>query len=222
MSLQTELAKLEKELDRKQSEIKLKYEILSCLPEVGFDWRVFVYHLYDRAATVSLEYDHFAYPKDKPQVNIDTLIKVAEALPPLPVYKHKDSCVSFITREYGETKKRGENIPVAPIHFKIEVNSRGDHSFEFEWYTRLSNGKIVEVNITLGDVRKVLGGISYEKYGNGTIQTFAYHPPYFLQILGSRTIMWWSTPEEVNDITVYFKNEEVTPLQVAKAIKEAG
>ena len=143
--------KLRKRHAKEIAECESAHQIRKGLPAVGIPFSIFVHELYGTVAQASLKHDFYGIGGDKVQPTLATAAQVAIALPPVPLYLVKDSCVSFQAREYVDrlpADKRGqpELIPVCP--FTVRMSAFQQHTAEFEWVARVA-GMLIRVEIEL-------------------------------------------------------------------------
>jgi hypothetical protein len=178
--MKTELEKLEQEYQEKKAKLEQELAIRSMLPDVGFSWRIHCYALYGSFGRLKIEQPFRGYSiDDKPTPSFSTLHAMAEALPGLPLLRCKGTFVSFIPEEnlstYEEKSrskiKHIENL--APWIVKGESYG-GSGKCTLEWWSKLPNGQIWEVNFELpyrhylsfyAHSKNYMGGKRYDDWG---------------------------------------------------------
>lgn len=148
-----ELEKLRKKHAEEEAALLQELEIKAALPDMGVPWRLHVYPLYGAVGSAKIEYGWFDYGKEKPQPSLDTVRLAAGLLPPEPLVKVKDGCLSFRPKAHVESlpeekKSRWqEEQEIAPFTVKVSAFQR--QSAEVEWNTRLKSGKLLRVEIVV-------------------------------------------------------------------------
>jgi len=132
-------------------EFAVKDGIREVLPDVGFDWKIYISKLYGTSAHVAIEHDFYAYPRDKPQPTLETVRTIAEQLPPEPLSWLRDSCLSFPLTSYVESLPdvvcdRAAIWSITP--FTVTVDAFQQQTVSFKWTTKIL-GQFVDVKCVL-------------------------------------------------------------------------
>lgn len=138
--LHSDLAKLQAKFEEDKRKLILTHDIHQHLPDVGIDWRIHIHSLYGSVASVEIRHNFYQLSTDKRrQPAWDDVRRIADALPPLPMFLVKDGCTSF-----RATSDKGN--PICP--FLVEVDAFQQHTDSVEWYA-MAGERVVRVSVVL-------------------------------------------------------------------------
>ena len=138
---------------RELAELEISQAIRRALPDLGLPFKIHVSELYGTAASVALEFDF--YGQAKPQPDLDTVRRLGEALPGVPLAFIQDGCAWFASREYLDSlpsypQPRSVNpanvTQVCPFHFRVSAFQR--QTTDFSWIAQVA-GRLVRVEVTI-------------------------------------------------------------------------
>lgn len=155
-TLEQQLEELKAKHAREIEHVTRKQEIFSALPEDlhVYEPRVFLHELFGSTGSLTITYDFFRYSfnKDKPQVSLDTVLRLAQVFPyHQPLALVSDGCVSVRTKSHVDTtpEERRERWTVTDIApFEVRVSGFQKYSAEFRWHTNVL-GKVLEMRVEL-------------------------------------------------------------------------
>lgn len=242
MTLQDEIAKLEKATEAKRRELETEYKVRGELGKVTgieeySDPKVYPYPLYGRRGSVHFEWNKYRLSTEKgkdPDANL--LRHLLATFPPVAQVKVKDGCTSFrpdvsapgFNRKYargfsqlpeGAEQWPGEITPVCPVTVRVEVFQGPDVAFEWvallagELWTFHVKVPLHKTNVGRLDVR-------YNRYAGGhgdisSVERCEFYPEY-----GGRVIKWGSGDRKTpNSFTVYWTPEAGEKIVFPELIK---
>lgn len=135
---------------RELAELEISQAIRKALPHVGLPFKIHVSDLYGTAASVALEFDFFG--QAKPQPDLDTVRRVGEALPGVPLVFMQDGCAWFQTVAYLDSLTpehqdgRGRVTEVCPFHVRLSAFQQ--HTATFTWVAAVA-GRLVRVEVKI-------------------------------------------------------------------------
>ena len=163
----TELEKLRAKMAKAEAEAALKDRIIAAVPH-GHR-HVHVHDLYGSVAVVKYgdnltqrivgQYvgDKYEYvPNPDGPVSWQRAVEIVRALPPVAIVKVRDGCLSFRPAEHfaglpEEKRSRAKVTEVCPVKIGLSCAPTVGPGAALEWYTKLPDIGLVEVNVELGE-----------------------------------------------------------------------
>ena len=169
----------QKVLDAEIEAVKLRHRISEELPDVGIDWHIHISDLFGAVASVEIKHDFFSWSKQRP--NFRTVLKASQALPPEPLVKVKNACLSFRPLEHveslPESRKQHWREETEIVPFLVEFDCFQHDTVRFFWYARIEKVGLVRVGITLHNSPGKPGlGRLYAEYDGRRVDRMVFKP----------------------------------------------